>query len=55
MQHLPEADQKILGPLVERLARGDWPVTSHWEHQWERLEKLRAKHAAAREKTRARR
>ena len=29
--HLPEADQNILGPLVERLARGDWPVTSHWK------------------------
>jgi hypothetical protein len=28
--HLPPSDQKILGPLVERLARGDWPVTSHW-------------------------
>jgi hypothetical protein len=28
--HLPQADQESLGPLVERLARGDWPVTSHW-------------------------
>jgi predicted DNA-binding protein len=28
--HLPKRDQEILGPLVERLARGDWPVTSHW-------------------------
>ena len=29
--HLPKTDQEILGPLVERLARGDWPVTSHWQ------------------------
>jgi predicted DNA-binding protein len=28
--HLPKEDQAVLGPLVERLARGDWPVTSHW-------------------------
>ena len=45
--HLPESDQKILGPLVERLARGDWPVTSHWEAQFNALEKLRAKHRRA--------
>ena len=32
--HLPEADQQILGPLVERLAKGDWPVTSHWHATW---------------------
>jgi predicted DNA-binding protein len=29
--HLPKEDQAVLGPLVERLARGDWPVTSHWQ------------------------
>ena len=56
IQHLPEEDQKILGPLVDRLARGDWPVTTHWEAQWNELEKLRAKHRrAVAEKTRARR
>lgn len=32
--HLPKEDQEILGPLVERLARGDWPVTSHWRTTW---------------------
>jgi predicted DNA-binding protein len=41
VQHLPESEQKILGPLVDRLARGDWPVTSHWQAQFEQLEKLR--------------
>ena len=32
--HLPKRDQAILGPLVERLARGEWPVTSHWATLW---------------------
>jgi predicted DNA-binding protein len=31
VSRLPVEDQKILGPLVERLSRGDWPVTSHWD------------------------
>ena len=34
IQHLPENDQRILGSLVERIARGDWPVTSHWHATW---------------------
>lgn len=34
VRHLPEGDQQILGSLVERLARGDWPVTSHWDATW---------------------
>ena len=55
MQHLPESEQKILGPLVERLARGDWPVTSHWMPQFEALEKLREKHRQSSAKSRARR
>ena len=55
VQHLPESEQKILGPLVERLAHGDWPVTSHWAVQWERLEKSRAKAPRAADKPRARR
>ena len=42
VRHLPPEDQKILGPLVERLARGDWPVTSHWSLEWEKLEKSKA-------------
>ena len=36
VRNLPPADQKILGPLVERLARGDWPVTSHWAVAWQK-------------------
>ena len=55
VQHLPESEQKILGPLVERIARGDWPVTSHWAVQWERLEKLRARAPRGADKPRARR
>ena len=56
VRHLPESDQKILGPLVERLSRGDWPVTSHWEPQFDALEKLRAKHRrSVAEKARPRR
>jgi predicted DNA-binding protein len=39
VRNLPPADQKILGPLVERLSRGDWPVTSHWSLEWDKLEK----------------
>ena len=34
VQHLPAEDRKILGPLVERLVRGDWPTTSHWATAW---------------------
>jgi predicted DNA-binding protein len=34
--HLPKQDQEILGPLVERLARGDWPVTSHRRTMWKK-------------------
>jgi len=55
VQHLPEAEQQILGPLVERLARGDWPVTSHWFAQFEQAEKLRAKTRRAADKPRPRR
>jgi predicted DNA-binding protein len=55
VHHLPESEQKILGPLVERLARGDWPVTSHWAVQWEALEKLRARTRRAGNKPSARR
>ena len=41
VRHLPAEDQKILGPLVERLSRGDWPVTSHWPLMWEKPEKTK--------------
>lgn len=34
VQHLPENDRRILGALAERIASGDWPVTSHWNAQW---------------------
>src|SRR5262245_12401765 len=36
VQHLPAEDRKILGPLVDRLVRGDWPTTSHWATAWAR-------------------
>src|SRR5262245_2428887 len=36
VQHLPADDQNILGPLVDRLVRGDWPTTSHWSAAWVR-------------------
>ena len=55
VQNLPESERKILGPLVERLARGDWPVTSHWATEYERLEKLRETVRRAAEKSRPRR
>ena len=34
--HLPKEDQEILGPLVERLARDEWPATSHWRAMWKK-------------------
>jgi hypothetical protein len=34
VEHLPAEDRKILGPLVDRLVRGDWPTTSHWAAAW---------------------
>jgi predicted DNA-binding protein len=52
VQHLPEEDQKILGPLVARLARGDWPVTSHWANMWERPGKKSETRATPRDKAR---
>ena len=36
VQNLPADDRKILGPLVDRLVRGDWPTTSHWATAWAR-------------------
>jgi predicted DNA-binding protein len=55
--HLPKRDQEILGPLVERLARGEWPVTSHWRTMWDRPAKATtgqhaARPSARRERTR---
>ena len=55
VQHLPESEQKILGPLVDRLARGDWPVTSHWMAQFEAAEQLRERVRRLGEKPRPRR
>ena len=34
VQHLPDEDRKLLGNIADRLARGDWPVTSHWAAAW---------------------
>jgi predicted DNA-binding protein len=34
VQHLPEPERGRLGEIAERLVRGDWPVTSHWEAAW---------------------
>ena len=31
VQHLPEPEKSRLGEIADRLVRGDWPVTSHWE------------------------
>lgn len=31
---LPEPDRNRLGEIAERLVRGDWPVTSHWQAMW---------------------
>jgi hypothetical protein len=31
VQNLPEPERSRLGDIAERLVRGDWPVTSHWE------------------------
>jgi predicted DNA-binding protein len=36
VQNLPAEDRKILGSLVDRLARGDWPTTSHWAVAWQK-------------------
>lgn len=32
--HLPEPDRSRLGEIAQRLVRGDWPVTSHWDAMW---------------------
>jgi predicted DNA-binding protein len=40
---LPVEDQKVLGPVVDRLVRGDWPVTSHWAHEWDKLDRQKAR------------
>jgi hypothetical protein len=42
VRHLPPDDRKILGPLVDRLVRGDWPTTSHWATAWSRPSKRSA-------------
>lgn len=34
VRHLPPAEQKLLGSVAERIAKGDWPVTSHWQTLW---------------------
>jgi predicted DNA-binding protein len=34
VQHLPDDERKLLGSIADRLARGDWPVTSHWATAW---------------------
>src|SRR5712692_8258703 len=31
VQHLPEPEKSRLGEIADRLVRGDWPGTSHWE------------------------
>jgi len=31
---LPEPDRSRLGEIAERLVRGNWPVTSHWQAMW---------------------
>jgi hypothetical protein len=31
VQNLPEPDRTRLGDIAERLVKGDWPITSHWE------------------------
>lgn len=31
VRHLPEPEKSRLGEIADRLVRGDWPVTSHWE------------------------
>jgi predicted DNA-binding protein len=36
VQYLPEPDRTRLGQIAERLVRGDWPSTSHWETLWAR-------------------
>ena len=50
VHHLPVDDQKILGPIVDRLVRGDWPVTSHWANEWEKLDKRKARKATGERK-----
>jgi hypothetical protein len=52
VRNLPAADRKILGPLVERLVSGDWPVTSHWANEWEKRERNRKRPSASRAKSR---
>lgn len=34
VRHLPDEERKLLGSVADRLARGDWPVTSHWATAW---------------------
>jgi predicted DNA-binding protein len=34
VQHLPDSERTLLGELADRIVRGDWPVTSHWQATW---------------------
>jgi hypothetical protein len=53
VRNLPQEEQKVLGPIVDRLVRGDWPVTSHWANEWEKLDKHKRRElSGARDKSR---
>ena len=53
VQHLPEPEKSRLGEIADRLVRGDWPVTSHWEPSY-RAWKSTTKSARGRKDPRAR-